>query len=126
MILRTSSRKNSVLNNVQFVANLAHNLLSVGDQLMASGYKVQFADGECSLRDAHTDSLVARVHMTPRCLFPLEADDVDSAHVVQGEGDISNLWHKRYWHLSQINLNYFSEHHLVVGLQAIKPIEEPC
>lgn len=95
--LKTSSGKESILTNVQFVPSLAHNLLSVG-QLMASGYKVQFSDGECSVRDAKTNNLVARIQMKSHRLFPLEAEDVGLAQVAQGDRDLTKLWHRSGLH----------------------------
>lgn len=114
----------TTLTNVQLVPHLAHNLLSVG-QLMNSGYEVNFSRGECIIRDATSKAIVAQVCMTSHRLFPLEADDVHSAHIVQGDEEQSDLWHKRYGHLNQRSLRCLAEKHLVVGLPTITKIE-PC
>lgn len=74
--LKTNSWQINVLTNVQFVPNLAHNLLSVG-QIMSSGYRVEFADGDCTIKDNQFNTLLA--------------NDFVSAHVVQGEEEMSKL-----------------------------------
>ncbi|XP_039131773.1 uncharacterized protein LOC120268418 [Dioscorea cayenensis subsp. rotundata] len=45
-----------------FVPQLAHNLLGVG-QLMSSGYKVDFDDGECHIIHKNTNTLFARIEV---------------------------------------------------------------
>lgn len=50
MVLQANSGKNHIQTNVQFVPKLEHNLLSVG-QLMNSGYKMEFSDGECTVSE---------------------------------------------------------------------------
>lgn len=47
--IKTIQGNVKLLCNVQFVPNLAHNLLSVG-QLMASSYSILFDNGECIVR----------------------------------------------------------------------------
>lgn len=127
VILRSSCGKSNTLTNVQFVPDLAHNLLSVG-QLMNSGYTVEFAEGECTIRDDVSKEKVAHVLMTSHRLFTLDANDVGAANVAQGEKETSHLWHKRYGHLNQRSLKCLSECKMVVGLPKITDIEacESC
>ncbi|XP_039135312.1 uncharacterized protein LOC120272535 [Dioscorea cayenensis subsp. rotundata] len=103
------------------------NLLQVAGigQLMSSGYKVEFTDGECIVKEVQSNTQVARIPMTSHRLFPLEADDVLAAHVVQRDEDLSTLWHRRYGHLNKRSLNYLNEHKLVDGLPTITHIQ-PC
>lgn len=92
---------------------------------MSSGYKVEFIDGECIVKEVQSNTQVARIPMTSHRLFPLEADDVLAAHVVQRDEDLSTLWHRRYGHLNKRSLNYLNEHQLVDGLPTITHIQ-PC
>ncbi|KAH7655500.1 RNA-directed DNA polymerase protein [Dioscorea alata] len=62
VLLQASSGKNHILSNVQFVPNLAHNLLSIL-QLMSTGYNVEFSGGECIIKESRTSMQVARVRM---------------------------------------------------------------
>ncbi|XP_039143968.1 uncharacterized protein LOC120281110 [Dioscorea cayenensis subsp. rotundata] len=93
--LRSNYGKTTILNNVQFVPNLAHNLLSVG-QLMSSGYDVEFTEGECIIKEAKTKIQVAHVSMTSHRLFPLGDENVGVANVVQSKTNNANLWHKSW------------------------------
>lgn len=68
---------------------------------MSSGYGVEFLDGECIIRDTHANTLVVRICMTTHRLFPLDANDVVSTHVVEGVENTSELWHMRFGHLKQ-------------------------
>lgn len=58
----SSTRKVSKLTRVQYVPQLAHNLLSMG-QLMLSGYSIAFLDGECKIVDKHANTLRVCVQM---------------------------------------------------------------
>ena len=49
-----------LLHNVQFVPNLAHNLISV-DQLLVNGYSVIFDDNLCTISDKKTWKCVQNV-----------------------------------------------------------------
>lgn len=48
--LRPSLGRTKLLTNVQFVPNLAYNLLCVG-QLMSFGDKMEFSNGDCAIKD---------------------------------------------------------------------------
>lgn len=60
-----------LLTDVQFVPNLAHNLLSIG-QLMSSGYKIEFDGNLCTVIDKKSGHSIANVHMTQNRMFPLD------------------------------------------------------
>lgn len=122
--LRSSAGTINTLTNVQYVPNLAHNLLSVG-QLMASGYSVEFFSEECVIRDISSNTKVAKIHITMHILFPLDADDVGAANVAQEEASLSELLHKRYGHLNFRSLKLLSKKQLVKGLPSISSTN-PC
>ena len=107
IVIKLSFEKLRVLKDVQYVPKLAHNLLSVG-QLMASGYTVEFADGECIIKDKDACTLLARAQMIAHRLFPLEADGIGSANVTLSQHELSKLWHQRYGHLNNSSLHWLS------------------
>lgn len=78
--------------------------------------------------EPQSNTKVAKVKITSHRLFPPEANDVEAAHVVQGKGDTSKLWHKRYGHLNLRSLKYLSKYQLVKGLLNIMEIQlcEAC
>ncbi|XP_039138728.1 uncharacterized protein LOC120276050 [Dioscorea cayenensis subsp. rotundata] len=58
------------------------------------------------------DGKTLKVCMTSHRLFPLEANDVESAYLAQ-DGDISDLWHGRYGHINVKKLKQLTEQQLV-------------
>ena len=80
--------------DVYYVPNLKHNLLSVG-QLIEHGYNVIFHNTICTIFDK-SRTLVAKVRMTKKRLFPLEMRSVNMyAHSVSNTKE-TRLWHLRY------------------------------
>ena len=59
----TTQGKVRFSNDVQFVRNLAHKLLSVG-QLLARGYSILFDDEACLIRDKEIGHQIVGIHMT--------------------------------------------------------------
>lgn len=119
----SSKGKIITLNNVQFVPNLAHNLLSVG-QMMDSRFDMEFTRGVYNIKETESKARVAQVCMTAHRLFPLEADDVRYAYVAQNE-DVYEIWHKRYGHINLKSLKQLSNKQLVFGLINITSVH-PC
>lgn len=76
-IKRAQTKK---LNQVQYVPNLAHNLLSIG-QLLNGGYTIVFDDKECAIRHKKSATELARVHISEHNLFPLTINEVGATHV---------------------------------------------
>lgn len=86
---------------------------------MMAGYKVEFSEVKCAIKDKVSNVQIARIQMTTHRLSSLNADDIGSAHVAQGEEDLSMLWHRRYGYLNQKGLQLLSLEHMVVGLPPI-------
>lgn len=74
-MIKKSFDKMKVLNDVQYVPHLAHNLLSVG-QLMRYGYIVTFDEESCLMKDKETGVRIAEVPMARDHMFSLEVDQV--------------------------------------------------
>lgn len=108
-----------LLYDVQFVPNLAHNLLSIG-QLMSSGYKIVFGDGMCVVIDKKSGRSIVNVHMTQNRMFPLDvSNDVVNNALIAKEKNDSELWHLRYGHLNARSLKILNQKEMVVGLPKI-------
>ena len=73
--LRASCGRMRTIKQVQYVPNLAHNLLSVRQRL-GSGFTVLFANGECTIKDEESNSLIVRIEMSKHRLFPLSVDEI--------------------------------------------------
>ncbi|CAH9060191.1 unnamed protein product [Cuscuta europaea] len=92
--VHTEEGKKKLLSNVQYVPQLAHNLLSVG-QLVSGGYSVTFENGMCAIKDGSTDEGLLKAGMGKNKLFPLDLSiHCGRALVVKGE-DNAKLWHLR-------------------------------
>ncbi|XP_039134294.1 uncharacterized protein LOC120271681 [Dioscorea cayenensis subsp. rotundata] len=81
------------LDRVQFVPEIAHNLLSVG-KLVEGGYTLFFDDQVCVIKHKQTDVELARIQKSQHNLFPLSINDVKSAHVAASKPDNSFIWHE--------------------------------
>lgn len=106
--ITTSTGDVKILNDVQFVPNLAHNLVSVG-QLMTIGYKLIFDDDSCTVIHKKSSQTIVDVKKTQNNMFPIEVSNVESkALVAKGNSD-NNLWHLRYGHLNVNGLRLLSK-----------------
>ena len=70
-----------MLNDVQFVPSLAHNLLSVG-QLMNTGYVVIFDNNCCTIRAKNSDHTLLSISMTESKMFPVDISTVKSCAMI--------------------------------------------
>ena len=86
------------IKQVQYVPNLAHNLLTVG-QLLGSSCTVLFTNGECIIKDEESSSFVVRIEMSKHKLFPLSINEIGNAHVGVSKLGDSLMWHRRHGHL---------------------------
>lgn len=125
--LHQNGGKLSLLKNVQYVPQLTHNLLSVG-QLMDNGFDVNFSRSECKITSLDDGALVACVQMTARRLFLLELTDMGFAQAVLSTEDVARLWHHRYGHLGDGRLQQLKDQNLVLGLPHVAPTKacESC
>lgn len=76
---------------------------------MNYGYSVEFTCGKRIIKDTSSATKIEFICMTPHRLFPLEADNVDSANVTQSEEALSDLWHRRFGHLNLKSLKCVRE-----------------
>lgn len=90
VVFRLKSGNLRELNNVQYILDLAHNLLRIG-QLLNSGCYVVFSNQDCIIGDKESDTLFAWVHMTEHKLFKHFVDEIGSIHVAACKDDVSSL-----------------------------------
>ncbi|KAL4312806.1 hypothetical protein GQ457_01G025220 [Hibiscus cannabinus] len=113
--------RSKVLNNVQFIPELGHNLLSVG-QLMAGGCSLVFDDNECVVTNKKSGQQV-HIGMTPNKMFPLDVSTMENFALAANAKDDSELWHLRYGHLNVKGLKLLSDKGMVQGLPKINSID---
>ncbi|XP_010277694.1 PREDICTED: uncharacterized protein LOC104612075 [Nelumbo nucifera] len=73
--IKTSQGNVKLLHDVQYIPNLAHNLLSVG-QLIDGGYSILFDDGCCSVQDKKTGHIIVSIPMAQNKMFRLKVSEV--------------------------------------------------
>lgn len=89
-----------LLYDIQFVLNLAHNLLSIG-QLMSVGYKIVFDDAICAVINKRSGHNITNVHMTQNKMFSINvSNDVVGNALIANLKNESELWHLKYGHLN--------------------------
>lgn len=96
--IKTTNGNTKTLHDVQYVPNLAHNLLSVG-QLLESGYKIEFDDSCCSVYEKKSGQSLVSVYMSHNRMLPLQVANVENYSLVAKSSE-SKLWHLRYGHLN--------------------------
>lgn len=112
--IKTSQGNIKLLNDVQYVPGLAHNLLSVG-QLLNASYSPLFDDDCCSVYDKKSGHSIVRIPMAQNQLFPVEVSGVKDC-VVVAKICYANLWHLQYGHLTTRGLELLGEKNMVVAL----------
>ena len=115
--IKTSQGSVKLLHGVQYVPNLAHNLLSVG-QLLDGGYSILCNDGFCSVYDKKSGHNLVSIPMAQNRMFPLEVSGVKD-HVLVAKMSESNLWHLRYGHLNVKGLKLLGDKSMVVGFRKL-------
>ena len=111
--IKTKKGNVKLLSDVQYVPNLAHNLLSVG-QLMNGGYLILFDNGFCSIQDKKTCQKIVDIPKAQNKMFPLEVSDVKSCVLVARNND-AKIWHLRYGHLHAKGLKLLAQKIWLLG-----------
>lgn len=111
---KTSQGTVKLLHDVQFVPNLTHNSLSVG-QLMGEGYSVLFDGGIGSVYDKKSDRHIASIPKASNRMFLLDVSSKENCALTVKASE-SNLWHLRYGHLNVKGLKLLAVKKMVIGL----------
>ena len=116
-----------VFHNVQYVPDLAVNLLSV-PILTDEGFDVHFSGNECIIRDS-TDHLVGRAQKIARKLYHLtmhaspQTVDDEWVNITHSTSSLSSaavrLWHKRLGHLNAAAVQQLFSKRMIADIEEI-------
>ena len=107
-----------MIHKVQYVPNLAHCLLTVG-QLLLTGFLVVFTNEGCYIKDEKTGQQVAKISMASNQMFPLEVAKLDYLNLLTQHQTSTTLWHLRYGHLNIKGMQLLSGKGMVKGLSEL-------
>lgn len=116
-----------VVTDVYYVPDLKNNLLSVG-QLQERGLALLIQDGKCKLYHPRR-GLIMQTEMTANRMFVLLASVVleeTSTFLQLATEDSSQLWHRRFGHLSYKGLRTLQHKQMVKGLPFFKDSSKSC
>lgn len=120
--LRTQCGEVKLLHNVQFVPNLAHNLLTVS-QLLSSGYSVNFYSAACHTLNKKTGRLLVTVSNIENNMLTLQLTNVKTYGLIMNHEDNTKFWHQRFGHLNMKSLNQLKNKNLVTGMGSIYTLQ---
>ena len=115
-----------VVTDVYYVPALKNNLLSIG-QLQERGLAILIHNGECKLYHPRR-GLIMQTKMTTNWMFVLLANVVleTSTCLQTVTEDSSQLWHRRFGHLSYKGLRTLQYKEMVKGLPLLKASTIAC
>lgn len=108
-----------MIHNVQYVLNLAHNLLSVG-QLVANGFHLMFENKRCRIVDEKTGTQLMVLNHNKNNLFPIEFSRIGHSNVVISNEEKSLQWHDKFGHRNFQSLQVLNQKQMVIGLPKVK------
>ena len=113
-----------LIHDVMYVPDIAHNLMSLG-QLMRTGYRLEFDNGECLIYNKRTMNLEFVVKMSKNKMFPIVFVQSDLKALKASNND-SVLWHRRFAHMGYDRLRLLDKENLVTGLPTVQFIDNDC
>jgi hypothetical protein len=117
------------LTDVKYVSTMKKNLISVG-RVTDLGHLILFSNTSCWILDKfNPDHIIATGHRdTSNGLYRFESSLQNSslqANTVE-EIDVTNLWHRRFGHLSFLGLSHLETKQRVIGLPKISLEHRVC
>ena len=95
--------------NVLFIPDLVHNLMSVS-QCTENNNLVNFYENTCTIKKKSDSRLVGRGNKVGK-LYVLDCDIRSSCNISSSSSnDSSKLWHRRFCHVGMTNLENMSKH----------------
>lgn len=116
-----------VVTDIFYVPDLKNNLLSVG-QLQERGLSLLIQNGKCKLHHPRR-GLIMQTKMTANRMFVLLASvvlDETPTFLQIATEDSSQLWHRRFGHLSYKGLRTLQYKQMVKGLPLLKTPNKSC
>lgn len=108
-----------LLHNVQYILDLTHNFLCVG-QLLSSGYAVVFGGDACSIMKWSSGEHAINIKRMDSNMFPLELSSIRSANVAVGKLTEPMMW---FWHLNHQCLKLLKLKAMVIGFPDIGELD---
>ena len=116
--IKTIQGNVKILQGVQYVPTLAHNLFSAG-QFKKGVFSTLFVGNACVIIDKKSRQTIANVLVTQNNMFPFDISNAGTnALVVKGKNE-ANLCHLCYGHLHINGLKLLRKKDMVVGLPEI-------
>ncbi|PNX74620.1 putative LRR receptor-like protein kinase, partial [Trifolium pratense] len=113
-----------VITDVYYLPGLSNNLLSIG-QLQQKGITIIFKNNTCQL--FHEEKgLIISTAMTTNKMYIINAPVITPNCLQMTKDEETDLWHKRYAHLSLKGLKVLTGKNMVKGLPELKDNEEKC
>ena len=119
-VLINTLQGNTQPNNVLFVPEISHNLISVG-QLIDNGLALSFHDNLCEVFDKRGAKLM-KVEMHGH-IFPVNHEMKAAYYVSMAE---SLLWHKRYGHCNFETLKKMADLQMVTNMPLVNSKSVVC
>lgn len=115
-----------LVQDVFYVPDLKNNLLSIG-QLQEKGLAVLIKENQCKIYHP-TKGLIIQSNMTSNRMFVLVSNKQSDNKLVMclqtdDTQDLSQLWHRRYGHLSYSGLKSLKNKEMVKGLPCFAETE---
>jgi hypothetical protein len=116
--------KDVMVENVLFVEDMKHNLLSVS-KMCDQGHTLQFDLEKCEIRKEGSDKLVKTMIKTPNNIYVL--NEIGKERCFLGKRNESWLWHKRMGHMNFENIVKINRNEVVKEIPKIsKPTNTLC
>ena len=120
--IKTIQGNVKILQGLQYVPTLAHNLLSAG-QFMKGVLSFLFDGNGCVIIDKKSRQTIANVLVTQKNMFPFDILNAGSnALIIKGKNE-ANLCHLRYGHLHINGLKLLHQKDMVVGLPEMGQVD---
>lgn len=114
------------VTDVFFIPELCNNLLSMG-QLLGRGITILMTNGVCKLYHPRRGCIIESV-MTANRMFTVDTNILtnESACFNANTTEVSELWHRRFGHLSYKNLTLLCNKDMVSGMPTFKSSAKVC
>ncbi|CAJ2635107.1 unnamed protein product [Trifolium pratense] len=113
-----------VITDVYYLPGLGNNLLSIG-QLQQKGITIIFKNNTCQL--FHEEKgLIISTAMTANRIYIINASMMIPKCLQMTKDEETNLWHKRYAHLTLKGLKVLTGKNMVKGLPELKDNDDKC
>lgn len=115
---------NHVINDVYLIPELKSNLLSI-EHLQQKGLTIVFQPDSCKIFHKE-NGLIIHSKMSRNRMFVVIVGILIPNFFKESEYDNTQLWHRRYGHLSFKGLNLVIQKNMVMGFPALQDSKKVC